>query len=271
MPDTKDDQPEGYQAMKKVTAFVGSAHKQNTHKAVEQFLNNLQALGDVEYEIITLSNYKVGTCRGCRVCFEKGEEFCPLKDDRDVLMDKITASDGVIFATPNYAFHMSGMMKTFIDRFGAAIHRPRYFGKAFTSIVTQGFMGGGDILKNLDLVGRLLGFNTVKGSCITGLVPYSEKDILNMDRSLAAQSKRFYASLSGPAYPVPSWFMLIGFRMGRTTIIEGLDDRSKDYRFYKEQGWFESDYYYPTHLGLLKQFAGKLFDRTAPTIQKLIA
>ena len=65
--------------------------------------------------------------------------------------------------------------------------------------------------------------------------------------------------------------MLIGFRMGRTTIIEGLDDRSKDYRYYKEQGWFESDYYYPTRLGLLKKVAGKLFDRMAPTIQKLIA
>ena len=89
--------------MKKVTAFVGSARKKNTYKAVVQFLNNLQALGDVEYEIVTLSDYRLGVCRGCRVCFEKGEEFCPLKDDRDVLFDKITASDGVVFATPNYS------------------------------------------------------------------------------------------------------------------------------------------------------------------------
>ncbi len=157
--------------MKKVTAFVGSAHKKNTHKAVVQFLNNLQALGDVEYEIVTLSDYKLGICRGCRLCFEKGEEFCPLKDDRDVLMDKIAASDGVIFATPNYTFQMSGIMKVFLDRFGFAIHRPRYFGKTFTSIVTQGFMGGNEIVEYFDFVGQILGFNTVKGSCITGFVP----------------------------------------------------------------------------------------------------
>jgi len=257
--------------MKKVTAFVGSAHKQNTHKAVVQFLNNLQALGDVEYEIVTLSNYKLEACRGCRVCFDKGEEFCPLKDDRDALMDKIAASDGVIFATPNYAFHMSGMMKTFLDRFGVVMHRPRYFGKAFTSIVTQGFMGGNDIIKYFDLAGRILGFNTVKGSCITGLVPYSEKDLQRMERTLAEHSKRFYATLSRPAYPVPSWFMLIGFRMGRTTIIESLDERSKDYRYYSEQGWFKSDYFYTTRLGLLKKVAGKIFDRMAPTIRKMIA
>src|SRR5512147_2055462 len=127
--------------MKKVTAFVGSAHKQNTHKAVVQFLDNLKALGDVECEMVTLSNYKLGFCRGCRICFDKGEAFCPLKDDWDVLMEKIDASDGVILATPNYTFQMSGIMKAFLDRFGVVCHRPRFFGKAFTSIVTQGFMG----------------------------------------------------------------------------------------------------------------------------------
>lgn len=257
--------------MKKVTAFVGSAHKQNTHKAVVQFLNNLQALGDVECEIVTLNDYKLGFCRGCRVCFNKGEAFCPLKDDRDVLMDKIAASDGVIFATPNYAFHMSGIMKSFLDRFGAAMHRPRYFGKSFTSIVTQGFSGGNAINKYFAFAAQCLGFNVVKGSCVTGLVPYSEHDIQRMNSTLAAHSKRFFAALSNAAYPVPSWVMLIGFRMGRTSIIETLDDRSEDYRYYAEHGWFESDYFYPTNLGPVKKLAGKLFDRITPTIRNLMA
>jgi multimeric flavodoxin WrbA len=65
--------------MKKVTAFVGSAHRKNTHKAVVQFLENLEALGDVECEIVTLSKYDLGICRGCRLCFERGEEYCPSK------------------------------------------------------------------------------------------------------------------------------------------------------------------------------------------------
>ncbi len=257
--------------MKKVTAFVGSAHKQNTHKAVVQFLEKLKALGDVECEIVTLSNYQLKACRGCRICFDRGEAFCPLKDDRDVLMEKIESSDGVVFATPNYALHMSGMMKTFIDRFGVAMHRPRYFGKAFTGIVTQGFGGGKDILKCFENEGRMMGFNTVKGSCITGLVPYSEKDLQKMDRTLAAHSQRFFATMNQPAYPAPSWFMLMGFRMGRTTIIQTLDERSEDYRYYAAKGWFESDYFYPTRLGLLKKIGGKLFDRMAPAIRNMIA
>ncbi len=75
--------------MKKITAFVASARKKNTNTAVIQFMNNLQALGDVEFEIVNLSEYNLGTCRGCQLCFAKGEEFCPLKDDRDVLFEKI--------------------------------------------------------------------------------------------------------------------------------------------------------------------------------------
>ena len=48
--------------MKRVTAFIGSARKKSTYNAVCQFLKNLQSLGDIEYEIITLSDYRLGTC-----------------------------------------------------------------------------------------------------------------------------------------------------------------------------------------------------------------
>lgn len=257
--------------MKRITAFVGSARKKNTYHAVLQFLNNLQALGDVEYEIITLSDYRLGTCRGCCLCFEKGEEFCPLKDDRDVLMEKIMASDGVVFASPNYTFQVSGIMKTFLDRFGFACHRPRYFGKAFTSIVTQGIGGGDKIVEYLDFVGSCLGFNSVKGTCLTALDPRTEKDQQKIDRALARQAKRFYAGLAKPAYPVPTLFKLMCFRIGRTTMSQLLNDGSRDYRYYAEKGWFESDYFYPTRLGVLKRAAGNLFDSMAPILRAMLS
>ena len=111
----------------------------------------------------------------------------------------------------------------------------------------------------------------MKGSCVTAFDPRTEKDQQKIDRALAEQSKRFYARLAKPAYPVPSLFKLMGFRMGRTTIHQMLDDRSRDYRYYAEKGWLESDYYYPTHLGALKKAAGNLFDTMAPTIRKMIA
>jgi multimeric flavodoxin WrbA len=247
--------------MKKVTAFVGSARKKHTHDAVAQLLSNLQSMGDIEYEIVHLSDYRLQACRGCKVCFEKGEEYCPLKDDRDVLIEKMMASEGVVFASPNYSFQVSAIMKVFLDRLGFAFHRPRFFGKTFTSIVTQGIYGGGKIVDYLDFVGNGLGFNTVKGGCITTLDPMTEKQQCKIDKALAAQARRYYARLEKPGYPVPTLIKLMLFRMGRTSIKLELDDSFRDYTYYADKGWLESDYYYPTRLGLLKQGAGKLFDR----------
>lgn len=256
--------------MKKVTVFVGSAHKRNTRKAAEQFLANLQAMGEVETEIVTLSDYKLGFCRGCRLCFEKGEAFCPLKDDRDVLFEKIAASDGVVFATPNYCFQMSGIMKVFIDRFGFAIHRPRYFGKAFTSIVSQGFGGGNKILKDLDFVATLVGFNTVKGSAVTGFDPKTEKQQQKNDRTLAKLSKRYYTLLMKPAGSRPTLMQVLSFRIGRATVKAESDKNSVDYRYYADRGWLDSDYYFPARLNPLQKAAGFFMDLMASAVRNIL-
>lgn len=246
--------------MKRVTAFVGSARKKHTYDAVVQLLNNLQSMGDVEYEIVTLSDYTLKPCRGCQICLEKGEEFCPLQDDRDMLMDKIMASDGVILASPNYCGHVSGLMKTFIDRFVFVCHRPRYFGKVSTSIVTYAFARGDKIVEYLDIFAMTLGFNVVKGTCVNAADPRTEKDQEKIDRALSRQARQFYAGMVKPAYPAPSLLMLAIFRTFRCMIRQASDDTTPDYRYYAEKGWFESDYYYPTRLGVLGKGAGKLLD-----------
>ncbi len=256
--------------MRKVTAFVGSARKMATYNATVQFLANLEALDEVECEIVVLSDYALKPCLGCKLCFTKGEEFCPLKDDRDVLMEKIMASDGVVFASPNYSFQVSAIMKLFLDRFGYAFHRPCYFGKAFTSIVSQGFAGGDKIVKYLDLIGSGLGFNTAKGTCVPGIEPLTEKDQRKTSRAVEELSKRFYTVLANPAYPVPTLFKLMIFRMGRSTVKRLLDDNSRDYTYYADKGWLESDYFYPTRLGVLKKVAGNLFDSMSETVRDML-
>jgi len=247
--------------MKKITAFVGTARKKHTYYAVQQFLNSVASHGDVEHEIIALGDYRVETCRGCKTCFIKGESFCPLKDDRDVLIEKMMTSDGVIFASPNYSFQVTAIMKTFLDRLGFVFHRPRFFGKVFTSIVVQGIYGGSNIVKYLDFVGMGLGFNVVKGSCVTALEPMSEKEQQKIDSILAAHSRRFHASLSQPPYPAPTLLKLWAFRASRTSI-RMLDETHRDYTYYRDKGWFESDYFYPARLNVFKMAAGALFDFT---------
>jgi multimeric flavodoxin WrbA len=246
--------------MKRITAFVGSARKAHTYDAVVQFLEHLQAHGEIETEIVRLSEVRLAPCRGCKVCFERGETACPLKDDRDLLVEKMMASDGIVLASPNYSFHVSGYMKTFLDRLGYAFHRPCFFGKTYTSIVAQGIYGGNKILGYLDFVGNALGFNTVKGSCILTIDPVIEAQQRRIDRTIAAHARRYAARLERPAYPVPSLLHLMFFRMSRTKVRLELDDSASDYAYYAAKGWFGSDYYYPTRLGLLKKGAGRFFD-----------
>jgi multimeric flavodoxin WrbA len=245
---------------KKVTAFVGSGHKKLTHSAVRQFLDDLRSFRDVQTELVTLSDYRIGTCRGCRLCFDRGEENCPMKDDRDVLIGKIMASDGVVFASPNYSFQVSGMMKVFLDRLGYAFHRPRFFGKASTSIVTQGFFGGRKIVKYLDFAADCLGFNTVPGNCFTALDPPTAKEKAKRDKALAVQNRKFHERMTRTPFPAPSLMKLWGFRMGRTNVRLELTETDCDYRYYTDKGWFESDYFYPVRLNPLKKAAGRFFD-----------
>ena len=257
--------------MKSVTAFVGSARKQGvTYRATRQFLDDLQSFGDVQSEIVFLSEYDIGLCRGCKACFIRGEELCPLHDDRDLLIEKMTRSDGVVLASPVYSFQVSAHMKAFLDRLGFALHRPRFHGRACTSIVVEGIYGGRDVVKYLDFVGGGLGFNVVKGSRIvcrknpdTAHEPMIEAERRRMDETLARHARRFHEQLTSRAYPEPTILQLFGFRMARTSIKLELADDRRDHAYYRDHGWFDSDYYYPTKLGPLKRAAGAAFDRIA--------
>ena len=245
----------------KVTAFIGNAQKRHTYLATEQFLKNLQSLGDIEYEIVRLNEYHLETCIGCRICIDKGEEFCPLKDDRDLLIDKIMKSDGVIFASPNYSFQVSGWMKIFLDRLGFLFHRPRFFGIAFTSLVNEGIYGGKKIVKYFDFIGFGLGFNIVKGCCILTIVPVTEERQKINDEIIARQSRKFYERLMKNKYPAPSLIKLFLFRMARSSMRIMLNENNRDYAYYRDNGWFESDYYYPVKLNPVKRLTGQLFDK----------
>ena len=262
--------------MKSVIAFVGSGRTHGvTCRATRQFLDDLQSLGDVRSEVVFLSEHQIGLCRGCKACFIRGEQFCPLHDDRDSLLDRIMASDAVIVASPVYSFQVSSHTKAFLDRLGFALHRPRFHGKSYTSIVVEGLFGGKAVVKYLDFVGAALGFNVVKGSRVTcrknpdtADEPMLAAERRKMDTVLARHSRRFHEMLTRTPFPEPTMLQLFGFRMARTAIrMEQAEDRP-DPRYYRDHGWFDSEYYYPTTLGPLKRAAGVAFDRIAARSSK---
>jgi len=247
----------------KITAIIGSARKKHTYRAVETFLETINQYEKTDYELIALSDYNLKICRGCKLCLDRGEERCPLKDDRDLLIEKIKDSDGIIFASPNYSFQVSGQMKVFLDRLGYMFHRPEFFGKTYTSIVVQGVYGGSKIVKYLDFIGSALGCNVVKGSCITTLEPMTEKAKQKTAQTLEKQSERFYRRMKQHQYPSPSLLKLMLYRMSRTSMRLMLDNQFRDYAYFTEKEWFTSDYYYPVQLNPVKKVLGIIFDFAA--------
>lgn len=253
---------------KKVTVFIGTDAKQATYKVVLEFKKYLKELGDIDFEYVFLKDYHLEYCHSCLNCFMKGEEFCPSKDDRDRLLKKIDSSDGIIFATPNYVLQVSARMKNFIDRMAFIFHRPRYFDKAFTGIVSQGVFGGKGVLKYLHTTGKFMGFHVSKGCNVTTLRPITKNQQQKLNKKVKKASIRFYKELLRKNIPPsPSFFKLILFRMARTGI-KTLDPKFKDYQYYKEKGWLTSDYYYPIRLNPLKKLVGKISDILGKQIMK---
>lgn len=245
--------------MKKVTAIIGTQTKKNTYYAVQEFEKNLKQNGEIDFEYVFLSDYNLEFCRGCKICFDKGEEFCPIKDDRDVLLGKLEHSDGIILASPSYAFHVSARMKNFLDRLAFIIHRPRFFGKICTAVVTHAVpIGAGNVVKYLSTAGENMGFHVSKGCCVNTIEPMTQAQQDKLIQTIEKTSSRFYRELLRPT-PAPSFSKLMHFRLARTSI-KYIDQNYKDYQHYKEKGWFETDYYYLTSLGPVKKLAGSIFD-----------
>lgn len=192
--------------MYKVTAFIGSARKKGTYRSVKEFEQSLKGFADCEFEYVFLNEYNLKLCNGCKLCFDKGEEFCPHKDDRDTLLEKLVNSNGIIFASPNYSFGVSARMKNFLDRFAYMYHRPSLFGKTFTAVVTQGIFGGNKIRKYLETMGSNLGLHVAKGTCLNTLEPMSENQMNQMKKLAKKAAERFYKGLHKKMQPVPLTF-----------------------------------------------------------------
>jgi multimeric flavodoxin WrbA len=248
-------------ANKKILAIVGSPRKKETWGIARQFGQEISAKIDVEFETVHLKDYNILPCRGCFLCLTKGEEFCPHHDDLKLLVEKMMIADGVIVASPNYAMQVSALMKNFLDRIAYAFHRPCFFHKRFMPIITQGAIGGKDIIRYLENVARYTGFIYVPGIVATTVSPRTASEQRKIDRQVEAGVQRFVQALNGNESPKPSISSVAIFRLVRSLYRTTPDDSLKDVHYYRDNGWFESGYFYPIRLGVVRTLTGVLIDR----------
>ncbi len=231
----------------KVLAIMGSPHEGNTLEITQRIENKLKQLGDVEFQYVHLKDVNLKPCKGCFTCFIKGEECCPLKDDKEEISQKIEEADGVIFVTPVYYFHVSYLMKMFIDRFAYNGHRPRYFGKYAIALAATGGMGLDETLKYLKMVAGSWGFEFV--GQIGLIAPPKNAPYIKLfekkDRTDEVVCK-FHAAIKEKKPRKLALSDHIHFRAMQAIYSRMETISPTDYKYFKENGWLERDtrYFY---------------------------
>ena len=101
----------------RITIFNGSPRgaRGNTHFMAKEFMQGAEEAG-AEVENVFLVEKAIKPCRGCFVCWRETPGKCIIDDDMAPLLEKVMASDVVVFATPLYVDNVSGIMKVFMDR-----------------------------------------------------------------------------------------------------------------------------------------------------------
>ncbi len=78
----------------KIIAIIGSPKgKGSGYKIVKMIEDRMTAMGNVEFEYIFLKEANLKLRIGCYNCMAKGEDKCPLKDDRAAIEQKLLAAD----------------------------------------------------------------------------------------------------------------------------------------------------------------------------------
>lgn len=102
----------------KIVGISGSPVKEgNTDTFLSTIIKDAEEKG-LQTDIVNLSNMAIKNCIHCNFCLskQKKDKYCSLKDDTQLIYDKLEDADIIVLASPVYFMRTSGLMATFIDR-----------------------------------------------------------------------------------------------------------------------------------------------------------
>lgn len=188
-----------------------------------------------ETEFVELSHKDVRSCRGCRICFDRGEGACPLADDVGTLSLAMARADLIVLASPVYVDDISGLMKTFLDRNAWMNHRPGLWGRLAAVVTTTGVARSGRATGVLSSALRAWGTVVAGSLCLVAgaaLERGGEEAFRPVIRILAG---RLQKARTGRRAERPGLQELVYFLVMREYWRRNPDD-SLDYLWWKDRG-----------------------------------
>ena len=224
----------------KILVIMGSPHKGNTYAAAKKIEEAMRRRSDVEFEYLMLAEADLSPCRGCFICFAKGEGSCPIDDDAAAIGEKLENADGVIFASPVFGMNVTGLMKTFIDRFSYVFHRPRFFSKKALLLSTTGALGQKDVLKYLGMVAEIWGFEVAaRVGLITPRMGAERWFTPQQEEELDNAAEMFTRALERGTRRPPGLMDVIIFHAQRGSFDILREEAPLDHEYWKQQGWLD--------------------------------
>jgi len=86
----------------------------NTDIIIKSLLDGAESTDAIIKQYV-LRNKKINGCKGCYYCYKN--DNCSIKDDMQEIHHEIQKADLMILASPMYWWGVTGLLKTFIDRF----------------------------------------------------------------------------------------------------------------------------------------------------------
>lgn len=233
----------------KIVAICGSPNKGNTYNILSMLK---ESNPEIVFKILMLSELNLKDCVGCYSCINTGEENCPLKDDRDVIIEEMKDAGGTIFASPTYARTISALTKKFVERTSYLAHRPIFFGKYAMALTTCAGFGGDLTCKYLNENFTQSGFNFV--SSVELMVATKSETETDHNRTKAIHEyKKLIKAINTHKEFEPTLAQLVYFN-----IFKSISELNKikgwaDYKFYKDK----KDFYYDIKIPFLKNKMAK--------------
>jgi multimeric flavodoxin WrbA len=239
----------------KIIAIMGSPKgKGSGHKIVKMIEDRMIAMGNVEFEYLFLKDVNLKPCIGCYNCMAKGEDKCPLKDDRAAIEQKLLAADGFILSSPVYMSSVSWLMKNFMDRFAYLSHRPRFHRQKMLTVVNTMITGKKEALSTLKIaLGYDRGARIVHELAIeTPPWPQTERAVAENELAIDVAAKKFYRTCLDTSLPLPTFNSYMDFLKMQKFSLECRQYMPADYTFYNGKV-----YYFDTKVNPIKAAAAK--------------
>lgn len=229
----------------KILALVSSFRKKgNTARIVQMIGEHLETLAarsqqSLIFEMLYLGDMDIRPCRGCRACFDRGEDQCPLKDDIPAVRARMDAADGLILASPVYVDDVSGLAKNWMDRLAYLCHRPAFAGKCAYPIATVGGSSTSRTLRTMNTALLTWGFHLVgQAGFKMGALMDQSKVASRYQQETARVADRLFRAVSQRQALRPSFVSLLAFKIQQLAWQREVQD-SYDYAYWKNQGWLE--------------------------------